>query len=73
MFGKILLVLGILGFFLGLVVAGVSLALPILTDGRTSYEEAMLGFIPGTLILIFSLLMTLIGLILVLKGRKSKE
>ena len=71
MIAKIIMVLGILGFLLGLFVSGVSLALPILTDGRTSYEEAMLGFIPGVLLLVLSLFVTLIALIFVIKGRKS--
>ena len=72
MLSKVLLILGILGFFLGLLLAGVSLALPELTDGRTSYEEAMLGFVPGVVVIIFSLLLALIGLALVIKGRKSQ-
>ncbi len=71
MIAKIVLVLGILGLFLGFAIAGVSLALPELTSGRTSYEEAMLGFVPGVLILVLSLLLSLVGLIFVIKGRKS--
>ena len=71
MIAKIVLVLGILGFFFGLLVSGISLALPELTSGRTSYEEAMLGFIPGVLIMVLSLLAALIGLIFVIKDRKS--
>jgi len=72
MVAKIIMVLGILGFLLGLFVTGVSLALPILTDGRTSWEEAMLGFIPGAILIVLSLMVALIGLIFVIKGRKSK-
>ena len=71
MVAKIVLGLGILGFLLGILVSGVSLALPLLTDGRTSYEEAMLGFIPGVLLIVFSLLLSLVGGIFVIKGRKS--
>jgi hypothetical protein len=71
MLWKIVLVLGILGLLLGLAVTGVSVALPILTDGRTSWEEAAIGIIPGVLVLIGSFLMFLIGLIFVLKNRKK--
>jgi hypothetical protein len=45
--GKIILVLGIIGILLGGGVFLVSVLLPILTDGRTSWEEALLGIIPG--------------------------
>lgn len=71
MFAKIILAAGILGILFGLAVAIVSLALVPLTDGRTSIEEAMLGFIPGVLVFIFSLLVALVGLIFVIKGRKK--
>ncbi|MEK7855087.1 MAG: hypothetical protein AAB288_03280 [Acidobacteriota bacterium] len=64
-------VLGILGVLLGLAVTGVSVALPIMTDGRTSWEEAMLGIIPGVLVLIVAFLMFVVGLIFVLKNRKK--
>lgn len=71
MVGKIVLVLGILGLLLGIAVTGISLALPILTDGRTSWEEAMLGIIPGTLVLFISFILAVIGLIVVIIGRKQ--
>lgn len=71
MLWKIVLVLGILGVLLGLAVTGVSVALPIMTDGRTSWEEAMLGIIPGVLVLIVAFLMFVVGLIFVLKNRKK--
>ena len=71
MLWKIVLVLGILGVLLGLAVTGVSVALPIMTDGRTSWEEAMLGIIPGVLVLIVAFLMFVVGLIFGLKNRKK--
>lgn len=71
MFWKIVLVLGILGTLLGLAVTGVSTALPLVTDGRTSWEEALIGIIPGLLVLIVSFLMFAVGLIFVLKNRKK--
>ncbi len=73
MLWKIVLVLGILGVLLGLLVTGVSVALPLTTNGRTSWEEAMLGIIPGVLVLVFSFFMFLIGLIFVIKNRKKNN
>ena len=52
MFGKIVLILGIIGILLGGGVLLVSLLLPVLTDGRTSWEEAMFGIIPGAVVLL---------------------
>ncbi|MBC7931660.1 MAG: hypothetical protein H7Z38_13955, partial [Rubrivivax sp.] len=46
MIGKIILALGVLGLLLGGLVLLVSLLLPVVTDGRTSWEEALLGIIP---------------------------
>ena len=72
MFWKIVLVLGILGVLLGVAVTGVSVALPIATNGRTSWDEALIGIIPGVLILIVAFLMFVLGLIFVIKNRKKK-
>jgi hypothetical protein len=69
--GKIVLVLGILGILLGVLVLGISLLLPVVTDGRTSWEEAMFGIIPGAVVLFFSFILALIGLIVVLMKRKK--
>ena len=69
---KILLVLGILGIILGFVVTAVSTALPMITDGRTSWEEAMLGIIPGIVLIVIAFLFAAVGLIFVIKGRNSK-
>lgn len=68
---KIVLVLGILGILLGLAVTVFSVALVPLTDGRTSWEEAMIGIIPGILVLILSFFIAVIGLIFVIKNRKK--
>lgn len=73
MFAKIVLVLGILGVLLGLAVAVISLALVPLTNGKTSIEEAMLGFIPGVIVMVLSFFLALIGLIFVIKNRKKKD
>jgi hypothetical protein len=71
MFGKIALVLGILGILLGGLVFIVSMILPVATNGKTSWEEAMLGIIPGAIVLFFSFILAVVGLILVLKNRKK--
>jgi len=72
MFWKIVLVLGILGVLLGFLVTAVSVALPIVNQGRTSWEEAMFGIVPGVIVLFFSFLVFVIALIFVIKNRKKK-
>jgi hypothetical protein len=72
MLWKIVLVLGILGVLLGFAVTALSVALPIATDGRTSWDEALIGIIPGILILVVAFLMFVLGLIFVIKNRKKK-
>jgi flagellar biosynthesis protein FliQ len=69
---KILLVLGALGFLLGLLVAFISLALVPLTNGRTSIEEAMFGFVPGLLVAVIGLIMAAAGLVFILKDPNRK-
>lgn len=71
MLWKIVLVLGILGMLLGMAVTAVSVALVPLTNGRTSWEEAMIGIIPGILVLFLSFLVAVVGLIFVIKNRKK--
>ena len=70
--GLAVLVVGLLGVLLGGGVLLVSLLLPVLTDGRTSWDEAMLGIIPGALLLCVSFLVAVAGLIvMILKRRKQ--
>ena len=71
MLWKIVMILGILGVLLGVIVTGIATALPVMTNGRTSWEEALIGIIPGVLVLIVAFLMFVIGLIFVLKNRKK--
>ena len=71
MIGKIVLVLGILGMLLGGAVLGVSLLLPVLTDGRTSWDEAMFGIVPGAVVLVGAFFVSLLGLIIVLAKRRK--
>lgn len=73
MIGKIILVLGILGVLLGFVVTAISVALPYVTNGRTSWEEAMLGIIPGVVVLVISFVIAVVGLVIIIMGRKKSE
>ena len=69
--GKVVLILGILGILLGGATLVISLLLPVITDGRTSWDEAMLGIIPGALILSFSFLLAVAGVIVLLVRKKK--
>jgi hypothetical protein len=69
--GKVALILGILGILLGGAIFVISLLLPVITDGRTSWDEAMIGIIPGALILVFSFLLAIAGVIVILIRRKK--
>lgn len=71
--GKVALILGIVGMLLGGGTLLVSVLLPVLTDGRTSWEEAMWGIIPGALFFLGSLILAAVGLIFVLKKRKQLQ
>jgi hypothetical protein len=73
MIGKIIMIIGILGVLLGGAVLLISLLLPVLTDGRTSWDEALLGIIPGAVVLTISFVIFAGGLILVLVQRKKKQ
>lgn len=71
MLGKIVLILGILGILLGGGVLLVSVLLPTLTDGRTSMDEALLGIIPGAIVLVGSFFLAIIGVIVMLLSKKK--
>lgn len=73
MIGKIIMIIGILGVLLGGAVLLISLLLPVLTDGRTSWDEALLGIIPGAVVLTISFVIFAAGLIIVLVQRKKKR
>lgn len=70
--GLSVLILGLFGALLGGGTLLVSVLLPPLTDGRTSWDEALFGIIPGALVLAFSSVVAVFGLVLLLKGRQSK-
>jgi hypothetical protein len=71
--GKVALILGILGLLLGGGVFLVSMLLPIITDGKTSWDEALFGIIPGALVFSGSFLLAVVGLILVIRKRKQAQ
>ena len=73
MIGKIIMIIGLLGVLLGGAVLLISLLLPVLTDGRTSWDEALLGIIPGAVVLAISFVIFAGGLIVVLVQRKKKQ
>lgn len=73
MIGKIIMVIGILGVLLGGAVLLVSLLLPVITDGRTSWDEALFGIIPGAVVLVVSFVIFAGGLVMVLVQRKKKQ
>lgn len=70
--GKIVLAIGILGVLLGAAVTVVSMLLVPLTNGRTSWEEAMIGIIPGIIVFLFSFVITVVGIVLIVIARKKK-
>ena len=73
MIGKIIMILGILGVLLGAAVLVVSVLLPVMTDGRTSWDEALFGIIPGAVVLMISFIIFAFGLVIVLVKRKKKQ
>lgn len=70
--GLVVLVVGLAGVLLGGSVLLVSLLLPALTDGRTSWDEALLGIIPGALLLSLSFVVAAAGLVVLLVKRRKK-
>ncbi len=70
-FGKIVLAIGILGVLLGAAVTVVSMLLVPLTNGRTSWEEAMIGIIPGIFVFLVSFVVVVVGVVLLILGRKK--
>ena len=73
MIGKIIMIIGILGVLLGGAVLLISLLLPVVTDGRPRWDEAVLGISPGAIVLVISFVIFAGGLIIVLVQRKKKQ
>ncbi len=71
--GMIALILGLIGGLFGGAVLLVSLLLPVLTNGRTSWEEALFGIIPGVLLLCLSFVVAVAGAVMIfLEKRKTR-
>lgn len=70
--GLVVLILGLIGVVLGGGVLLVSLLLPALTDGRTSWDEALIGIIPGALLLCVSFAVAVAGLVVMLVKRRKQ-
>jgi hypothetical protein len=70
--GLVVLILGLVGVLLGGGILVVSLLLPTLTEGRTSWDEALLGIIPGALVLAISFVVAAAGLAVMLLKRKRR-
>jgi hypothetical protein len=66
------LIVGITGALLGGGVLLVSLLLPALTGGRTSWDEALLGIIPGALLLAISFVVAAAGVVVLVLKRGKK-
>ena len=66
------LALGIVGMLLGGGTLVVSILLPSLTHGRTNWEEALWGIIPGALVLMLSFVLAVVGLIVIIVKRRKK-
>lgn len=64
------LIIGILLMVLAGIGAIVCLLLPGMTNNRINFEEALLGLIPAILIFFLGLLLAVVSLIFVLKGRR---
>lgn len=67
---KMALILGIIGIVIGGGVLVVSLILPMMSS-HTSWDEAMLGIIPGALLLFLSFILAAVGLIFTLRKKKQ--
>ena len=72
MFWKIVLVIGTLGVLLGFAVTAVSVALPIATEGRASWDEVAIPIGIGAFVLVTSFFVFLIGLIFVVVNRRKR-
>ncbi len=60
------LIVGIIGVLVSLCVVGVSASMPIINGPRASWDEAMLGIVPGAICCSLSFIIGVVGLVLVL-------
>jgi len=67
------LIVGIVLFLLSLCAVGISVSMPIINGPRASWNEAMMGIIPGSICSVLSLLIAIVGLVLVLMSPKATD
>jgi len=70
MIWKIILGFGIFGLLLGLLIGGISFALPIFNT-HISWDEAGIGMVIGGIFLILSFPVALLGGVMVVKKKKQ--
>jgi hypothetical protein len=68
--GMILAILGGVGLLLSLCVTGVFLLLPVINAGKTDFDEAALGFVPGGCCSGLFMLMVIGGVVWMIVGKK---
>jgi hypothetical protein len=70
---RVALIFGIIGMLLGGGALLVSVLLPVMTNGRTSWEEALFGIIPGALLLAASFVVAVTGLMVMIMKKKANK
>lgn len=70
--GVVILIVGLIGVLLGGGVLLVSVLLPVMTEGRTSWDEAVLGIIPGAILFCISFVVAVVGLVVILMKRRKQ-
>jgi hypothetical protein len=70
--GVVILIVGLSGVLLGGGILLVSVLLPVMTEGRTSWDEAMLGIIPGAILLCISFVVAVVGLVVIIMKRRKR-
>ncbi|MCU0239676.1 MAG: hypothetical protein MUC29_09555 [Pyrinomonadaceae bacterium] len=68
---KIGLVIGIVLMILAGIGGIICLALPSLTNNKINFNEAIIGFIPASIVFILGLIITIISAIFLIKSNKK--
>ena len=66
------LLVGVVCFLLSTCVVGISASMPIINGPRASWNEAMMGIVPGAICAALSLIIAIVGLILVLLAPQKR-
>jgi hypothetical protein len=69
---KILIVVGAVLTVLCAGVLAISLLLPVISDGKTSWDEAMLGIVPGGICCFLSFLLLAGGVVWLMVARRGR-